>query len=196
MLSQNPRADNFNIILPMNFFIDEIIEKYNKLLSQKPYPFDNIIDMLAESIQSFDTPEYGIQPVEQNLANANGTSDSYFTLPKQSLQRAADSKTFQISYRHSDGYLTYFMMMEHFFHRLKLGNDDALKPFGTTFLEFKIPTGEIVYRLKFEHCHLIGVPSLALTYATPSRDFTTFICNFAYTQFQTTFEIPEPKLKS
>jgi hypothetical protein len=196
MFSQNPRIDLFTVIFPDSFFISELTEKYNSLLSQKPYILDSIEDILRESIQSFESPRFGFSVIEQMTKDPAGAGYNINQTPMQSMQTLAE-KTFSISFRHSDGFLTYFLMMEHFFKRYEMGpgTKETRKPFGTIILETLLPNGLKVSRIKFRDCKLTTIPSLELSYSSPSRDFSTFECEFAYNTFETTFDLPDLKLK-
>jgi hypothetical protein len=192
MFSQNPRADQFKIIIPDDFYVQEITDKYNDLLQQKPFIINNISDLLEESIKTFDTPEFGVNLLEQTAGNLVGISNVHQQLPKQSLDKATE-KTFSITFRHTDGYLTYFMMLEHFFYRYKMGKNQDRKNFGTVIVELSLPNGIAVCRLKLNRVNLIGVPALSLDYSNPARDQSMFTCTFGYDTFETTFELPKIK---
>lgn len=194
MFSQNPRADQFKIIFPDDFYIKEITDKYDDLLNQKPYIFNNINSLLEESIRTFDTPEFGYNLIEQLESNGDGVSRIHQQVPKESEQKLAE-KTFSITFRHCDGFLTYFMMLEHFFSRYKLGTNPNRKNFGPIIIEINLPNGLAVCRIKLRRVNLIGVPSLSLDYASTARDQSTFTCTFGYDLFETTFELPTAKLK-
>jgi len=192
MFSNNPRKDLFRVVMPDTFFIKEITNKYDNFLKQKHLPLDTIQEVLLESIKGFDTPDFGVTPSQQQLAN-DGLRFDQPSLPKESIQRATE-KTFQLRFRHSDAYLTYFLMLEHFFARLKFGEKAARKHFGTIILELQSPVGNSINRIRYEKCHLIGVPPLSLDYALPNQDTSEFACNIAYTKFSTSFDVPELKL--
>lgn len=198
MFSPNPRSDAFNVIIPDTFFIDSIIAKYDKFLKQKPYVlFEGIKSMLVESIQSIELPEFGFDPLEQNRIDNNNAGYNIPQASKDSFQKLTEKKI-DITFRHTDGFMTYFLMMEHFFKRYEMGpgTNEFRQPFGDIIFETQLAAGPTLCRIYLKKCMLTRVPSLGLTYATPSRDMSTFTCSFAYSDFSTTFEMPELNIKS
>lgn len=196
MFSQNSRQDKFQVLLPDSFFIDSIVSKYNQWVNQHPVILRTIQEMLIESIQGFDTPEFSTTLIGQTT-NVDGVSKTISQYPLESTGKLLE-KTFQLSFRHSDGFITYFLMLEHFFTRYQMGpgNKTKRKPFGTVIVELKLPNNNVVCRIKFHQCYLISVPSLSLSYSAQQRDITSFSCNFEYNNFETTFELPKPLIKT
>lgn len=194
MFSQNPRSDQFKLSFPVTFFVDEISDKYNEIFQQKPYIFDSIQHILYESIKSFDSPEFGYSLQQQESINGDNAGRATQLIPKENMGKIAE-KTFLINFRHCDGYLTYFLMLEHFFYRYKLGKGADRKHFGTIILELTLPNGITVCRIKYHRCYLIGVPALSLDYSNPARDESTFGCTFGYDKFETSFDLPTLKTK-
>lgn len=196
MFSPNPRTDLFNVIIPDTFFLSSITNKYNDYLKQKPYILPTIDQILIESIQSIDFPEFGYTPLEQNTIDGNNAGYNIPQPSKDSVQKLTE-KIINITFRHTDGFMTYFMMMEHFFKRYEMGpgSIELRKPFGDIICETQIAAGPDLCRIYFKKCVLINSPDLHLSYASPTRDFSTFECRFAYAEFKTTFEMPTLNLK-
>jgi hypothetical protein len=195
MFSQNPRPDAFRLTIPDTFFIPEICNKYNQLLKQYPYVLKTIDAMLIESIQSIDSPAFGFTAISQNTIDSNNAGYDGFQTPKESFQKLTE-KTFSVTFRHTNGFMTYFLMLEHFFKRYEMGQGSSRKPFGSMYLETLMPTpGQVLCRIRFDKCILVGIDNLSLTYSGLNRDASTYTCTFAYSEFSTSFELPQLKLK-
>lgn len=193
MFSQNPRPDSFKFIIPDTFFIQDICSKYNQFLKQKPVVLTSIEQMLLESMQSIDSPEFGFNAISQIIQDGNQAGYDSFQAPKESVQKLTE-KTFVITFRHCDGFMTYFLMLEHFFKRYEMGAGSDRKPFGTAILETLMPNSYPICRIKFHRCMLVGVSNISLTYSGLNRDASTFSCTFAYSEFETSFDLPDLKL--
>ena len=70
MLQPNPAANCFTFVLPSEFFIDSVCEKYDKYFEMMGGTFRSIKDVINESIQSIDMPNYS---VFNNIANVNNS---------------------------------------------------------------------------------------------------------------------------
>lgn len=195
MFSHNPRPDYFRFIMSDEFFLADICSKYNDMLKQKPGVLQTIDQLLIESIQSIDSPEFGFTAAGQGIIDANFAGYDNFQAPKESIQKLTE-KTFSVTFRHTDGYMTYFLMLEHFFKRYQMGAGANRKHFGTCILETLMPNYYPICRVRYNRCILVGVDGLSLTYSGLNRDASTFTCTFAYSEFSTSFDIPELKLKT
>lgn len=196
MFSNNPRKDLFEIILPDSFFIEDVTHKYDQIIKQRRYPLDDMKSVLYESIQSFNTPDFGYQLIEQQTHDGNSNvGQTNQIAPKTSAQQVTE-KTFSVSFRMVDGYLNYFYLLELFFTRFQFGENAKLRgQFGNLMLKLKRPDGDMMYIVNYQKCSLIGVPSLDLAYNSPTRDFLEFSCTFGFSEFSTSLNIPELKLK-
>ena len=196
MFSQNPRTDYFTVIVPDKFFRTDVIAKYNEVIAQRQYPFSTIEEMLLESIQSFNTPDFGYTVNNQTVQDGSFAGYDSGTTSKESIQKLTE-KTFTITFRHTDGFMTYWMLLELFFAAYTMGPDNPnRKDFGQVIFETRMPDGQSICRVKYNQCRLVGVPGLMFTYASPTRDFSTFECTFAYNTFETAFDMPTLKLKA
>lgn len=196
MFSNNPRKDLFEVLFPDSFFIDEVTKKYDDIIRQRKYPLDDMKSVLLESIQSFNTPDFGYQLVgQQTHDGSSNVGQTNMTAPKTSAQQTTD-KTFGISFRMVDGYLNYFYLLELFFTRFQFGEGAKLRgQFGNLMLKLKRPDGDMMYVVNYQKCALIGIPPLSLAYNSPTRDFLEFNCTFGFSEFKTSLNIPELKLR-
>lgn len=192
MFSNNPRADLFKLNLPDSFFIPEITDKYNEYLSQFPRVLGSIEAVINESIQSFISPEFGYTAIEQQ-SNIQGGAITNYTASKLNEQQLAE-KTLQIVFRHTEAYLTYWCMMEHFFHRYRIGEQSARKPWGDLILITTLDDGIPLCKIIFQNVLFNGIDNLNLSFNSLISQFDTFTCTFTYSTLQNSIIIPELKL--
>jgi hypothetical protein len=192
MLSPNPDPSLFNIILPNDFFIKSITEKFSMHLKQFNYPFSSIEQVFNESIQSFDMPDFGFTMISQNTIDINHAGYEAFQIPKTSEQSLIDDKLIALTMRHTNGFMTYFLALELFFERYKLGfNQTKRKPFGTVILQTLDIARNVVCNIKLHNCQIVGLSGLPLTFAKPNRDFSTYTLTIGYTEFETSLNVPD-----
>lgn len=185
----NPRQDLFKFFFPSTVFDDKIIDKYNDFLNQYPYTIDNIVDVINESIQEIELPQFGYQPIEQ-LSGGNPPQNWYHR-SNENIQNLIE-KTFTVSMRHGEGYLTYFCMLEHFFKYYSFG--EKTPDLGNFPIQTLLADGQIVTTVVFEDVLFTGISGLPLSYSNEDRTFKNFDLTFQYSKLHTTFSIPHRKL--
>ena len=196
MLSNNSSSDKFNLLFTEDFFIDSICDKYNLMLKAKNYPLETIQDMIKESIQTVELPGFEYEPLSQTIIDGANATTSSLTVNKTSEQNLAEQKRITVNFRHSDGYLTYFCLLEHYFARYIMGVKNVnRKPFDSmvvsTYSRLNVP----MCRLYFKKCLFVSMPQLVMSYSNVQRDFSEFSCGFTYNILETAIEIPDVKLK-
>ena len=132
MFGLKGRQDGFRLLLPKEFLVPEVEEKYAGILKDKIGYFDSPIDFLNETIQKVnvlgfqdgtmtqDQPVKGAEPtmkpnrIKQNQFQYAGSQFNYRSgVPPIQLT----DKTFNITFRHTLGYLNYFMLFENFWYQ-------------------------------------------------------------------------------
>lgn len=198
MFSPNPHFSYFNLIIPPEFFINSVTDKYDRIIKQYDYPLKDIQSIFFESLQSVQFPGFGYTPYSQGVVDGNNASYDWFQPPKSSEQLLASQKLLNVNFKHVNSFMTYFFALETFFTRYKMGpnNETGRQPFGTMILEtLDDISKQPICRLKFHKCNLIGLSELDLTYSDPKRDMGTYTLTFAYTEFESTINIPDLVLK-
>lgn len=172
----------------------DISKKYNDYLRQYPYVQTSMIDVLNESIQSLSLPAFGYNSINylQTRQPGSYSSTAENVISNENPQNLAE-KTFTISIRHCDAYLTYFAMLEIFFNAYDFANKNT-KHFGTFVIETLSATGHVIYQLELQRVIFTGISELQLSYAQTDRTFQTFDCTFMYSEFSTAIAIPQLKL--
>lgn len=188
----NPRSDLFIFQFPSNFVQPSIAEKYNTYLKQFPRVQDTIIDVLNENIQGITMPSFQYDPIQQNkIRNPGyvGSQESYVS--NESVQNVID-KTFTVTIRHIDGYLSYFAMLEVFFGAYNFTEQTPNSGhFGTFNVRTLSVDGYAMYTFKMHRMIMSGLDQLSLTFGKMDRSFQTFDVTFRYSEFDTEFTIPD-----
>lgn len=191
MLSNNPRIDKFLLIFSDDFFIPEIINKYDQILKQLNYPLLSIKDMIKESIKNVETPEFAYTPIEQIVQDGNYSGFPDAKVSPMSEQQLSESKTIDVTFRHSDGFLTYWCLLEHFYARYAMGPNNKRGPFSSLILQTYSQKGFPSARIYYEQMLFKKIPAILFDYSSPDRNILEFTCSFHYNTFSTSIMLPE-----
>lgn len=193
MLSNNPRQDLFVFRIQPEFFDADIVKKYDALLRQYDMTFDTIESVINESIQGVTFPGFEFTPIEQvQQRNDYSSSPEYFR-QNENIQSIVQ-KTITVTFRHVNGYLSYFCLLEHFFKLYSF--PETKRHLGTWPIQILDLYGNVVYTLNMKRMLFTGISDLALSYTNTDRSFISFECTFYYSEFDTVFSLPELNLKS
>ena len=130
MFTLRGRQDNFRILLPKEFLCDEIVEKYSKILQDKHSYLYSPIDFLNETIRSVQVLGFQDATIEQLQPGRGTAASSASRIPQNRFMHTASQvnyrsetnplnlidKTLNIEFRHTLGYVNYFMIFENFFY--------------------------------------------------------------------------------
>ncbi|BBI90636.1 hypothetical protein HYO65_gp244 [Tenacibaculum phage PTm1] len=196
MFSLDPRPDLFRTRLPDKFIEPNILTKYDAFIKQKPFVFDSFIDVMNESIQSFDIPAFGFSATIQdgNRDNALGAIERVH-VPHQSVQKFIDN-TFTITFKHTEAYMSYWFMVEHWFKKYQLGKDGNRVPMDFLLLELLDYKLNSIVRIKFNKVLFTGVDGVSFAYNNIDRTSDTFTATFQYGTLQPVFDIPTLNIKT
>jgi hypothetical protein len=183
--SPNPRSDQFEFNFPLSFWKNDIIQKYDDYLNLHPQVLTTFSDIVNESIQGFIMPSFGYQPISQEVLRTDFQASQQLYRPNINEANLMD-KNFQLVLRHSDAYLTYFLMLEHFFYYFK-SKDVNL---GTWVLRTSTSDGEIIFNVKFNSIIFNGLSELSLNQAGQESNFSTFNLIFGFSTFDVSFNLP------
>ena len=200
MLGLRTRQNGYKLLLPKNFLLPQIEEKYSKVLRQKKGFYNSAIDFLNESIQRVEL--FGFTgAAEQQLQTGTGTpmldmsriEENKFQYPAYEYDyRSAINpmmlidKTFSIEFRHMAGFLNYLMVFENFWYQYS-------RDFKEIDLCRRIPV-EIYDEHGVVYCRFIildpvlnGMDMLAFDYTQPLPNAMTFKVEFKYSTFEIEF---------
>jgi len=201
MLSLKSRKDYFKLLLPRDFICPEIEEKYTKILSSKQSFYYTPIDFLNETIQKVQVFGFADATWVQPQQTREGTlyqsryadistyaNDDNVSYRSQKTPISLMDKTLNIEFRHTLGYLNYFMLFENFwwqFSRNKHNNDPGLN------YDFNIDIfneiGEIYSRVVIKQPLVNSMDMLDFDFAQPIAQSGTFKVEFKYNNFDYQF---------
>ena len=201
MFGLKGRQDGFRLLLPKEFLVKEVEEKYGKIIKDKIGYFNTPIDFLNETIQKVnvlgfsngtitqDQPAIGSEPtMKSDRVNANkfqyaATQFNYRSgVPPIQLT----DKTFNITFRHTLGYLNYFMLFENFWYQFSrdMNYDDLPQRFT---IDLYNEIGSIYSRISLFYPMINSMDMLEFDYTQPVAQSQTFNIEFKYSNFDFEF---------
>lgn len=201
MFGLKGRQDGFRMLLPKEFLVPEVEEKYGGILKEKLGYFDSPIDFINETIQKVnvlgfqdasitqDQPVKGAEPtMKQNRIKQNQFQypASQFNYRSEVPPIQLTDKTFNITFRHTLGYLNYFMLFENFWYQFSRDmNYDELPQIFTIDLFNEI--GSIYSRISLFYPMINSMDMLEFDYTQPVAQSQTFNIEFKYSNFDFEF---------
>ena len=201
MFGLKGRQDGFRLLLPKEFLVPEVEEKYAGILKEKLGYFDSPIDFLNETIQKVnvlgfqdgtmtqDQPVKGAEPtmkqnrIKQNQFQYAGSQFNYRSgVPPIQLT----DKTFNITFRHTLGYLNYFMLFENFWYQFSrdMNYEDLPQRFT---IDLFNEIGSIYSRIALFYPMINSMDMLEFDYTQPVAQSQTFNLEFKYSNFDFEF---------
>ena len=201
MFGLKGRQDGFRLLLPKEFLVPEVEEKYAGILKEKLGYFDSPIDFLNETIQKVnvlgfqdgtmtqDQTVKGAEPtmkqnrIKQNQFQYAGSQFNYRSgVPPIQLT----DKTFNITFRHTLGYLNYFMLFENFWYQFSrdMNYEDLPQRFT---IDLFNELGSIYSRVSLFYPMINSMDMLEFDYTQPVAQSQTFNIEFKYSNFDFEF---------
>lgn len=188
MLSLSPRYDLFKFSFPKDFLPQEIIEKYDNILSKNAGVITNSIDYLNESIQGVNIPgisdilttqvQHGSNPIER-VKNKINVEPSHEIAYKSSTNPLSNIDTeFKVTFRMNQGLYNYFMLYETIFHHICKHINKESEP--VLYVEILDDEGVSIAKVKFIDVHINGIDGLEFNYNKIERDSGTFDVSFKF----------------
>lgn len=202
MISLKSRQDGFRLLFPKEFLLNEITEKYSPIIKERRGYYMRPIDFLNETIQSVDVLGFNNAVVEQNQPpKGNGPirrdvgdkPSLHFNMPDAPFNyRSAVSpisltdQTLNINFRHTLGFLNYFMLFENFWnwYARETKYSEIIQYFNIDILNEK---GCVYSRVVLEHPMLNSMDMLSFNYTQPVAQSQTFKVEFKYSNFDYQF---------
>lgn len=201
MFTLKGKQDSFKLTIPDTFIIDEINEKYSKIIqNQKSYLYKPI-DFLNETIQSVQVLGIVDATVEQQQS---GTGKSIYGNKKRDpqnefLHTATDynyrseknpialvDKTLNVYFRHTLGYVNYFLIFENFFWQYSRDTKYSKMPEQFTIDIFN-NIGEVYSRIVIDNPIISEIDMLDFNYNMPVAQSQTFKVTFKYSNLDYQF---------
>ena len=200
MFTLRGRQDNFRILLPKEFLCDEIVEKYSKILQDKHSYLYSPIDFLNETIRSVQVLGFQDATIEQLQPGRGTAASSVSRIPQNRFMHTASQvnyrsetnplnlidKTLNIEFRHTLGYVNYFMIFENFFYQYERDKKyEDLIP--NLFMDIMDNNGNIYSRIEIIKPIISGIDMLDFNYDQPVAQSQTFKVEFKYSNLDFQF---------
>lgn len=198
MFGLKGRQDKFRIRFPKEFLLQEIEEKYTKVLIEKHSFFVSPIEFLNESIQSIQIlgftnasmvqQQIGIDSQYQNptiKTRIHTFNDHIYRSEKNPV--ALIDKTINIVFRHTLGFTNYFMVFENFFKQYDRETSYNNVPITTLPIDVMNEYGEIYARVLIHGPIIDAMDMLDLSYTQPIAQSQTFQVTFKYSNIEFEF---------
>lgn len=200
MFGLKAKQDGFRLLLPNEFIPEEINNKYSKILQNNHGYYLKPIDFVNETIQKVQVlgfsggtivqkqrgrgePTFDENRVEENNFLHMG-SDYVVRSPENPLNLI--DKTLNIDFRHTLGYLNYFIIFESFFYHFSRDwkNKEMPIKFVVDILNEK---GSIYSRILLDHPVIDSMDMLSFDYTQPIASSQTFRVSWKYSNFNFQF---------
>ena len=201
MFGLKGRQDGFRLLLPKEFLVKEVEEKYSEIIKQKLGYFNTPIDFLNESIQKVNVLGFQDGTVEQNQP---ATGRDYTLDPNRKEQNkfqyggsnfnyrnavspiSLTDRTFNITFRHTLGYLNYFLLFENFWYMYTRDRTyfEGIPDFSIDIMNEK---GAIYSRIVLSSPIISGMDMLDLDYTQPVAQSQSFKVEFKYSNIDFQF---------
>lgn len=210
MFTLRGRKDGFRFLLPQDYIVDEINEKYAQILQEQKSFYTKPIDFVNETIKGIQILGFSEATVLQNQT-AKGNNIRTQTLDRTSQNRfqhtAAEQayrseknplslidKTLNVTFRHTLGFLNYFMLFENFWYLY--ARDTQYKDIHQTFnIDLIDSHGRAYSRIVLYDPFIHSIDMLNLDYSQPIAQSETFTIVFKYSNIDYQFlEVNDEKI--
>ena len=201
MLGLKGRQDSFRLLLPKNFLVEEVEEKYTNILKEKRGYFLTPIDFINESIQKVNVLGFQNATVQQQQQSKGAEPTLYknriesnkfayaasdFNYRSSVSPIALTDRTFNVTFRHTLGYLNYFMLFENFWYQFSRDMKYENMP-QSFFVDLFDERGSIYARIELMYPMIDSMDMLEFDYTQPLAQSQTFNIQFKYSNFDLQF---------
>ena len=200
MFGLKGRQDGFRLLFPKEFLVPEIEEKYTKILAEKHGYYLTPIDFINESIQKVNVLGFQNATVQQQQSSrGEPTLNDNRVEQNKFLYAATDynyrngvspisltDRTFNVTFRHSLGYLNYFILFENFWYQFSrdMKYDNLIQQL---YIDIINERGSIYSRIALYYPLINSMDMLDLDYSQPIAQSQTFNIEFKYSNFDFEF---------
>ena len=200
MLGLRSRKDGFRLLFPKEFIPQEIEEKYTNVLRAKHGHFITPIDFLNETLQSVDVFGFNNATVQQPqpgtglpVMNQNRIKQNAFMHPISDFSYRSNinpitliDKTLNVVFKHTLGYLNYFLLFETFFYQYSrdMEYNDLI---GNLNVDIFDEHGNVYSRIVLIKPLINAMDMLSFNFAQPVASSETFKVEFKYSNFDLQF---------
>lgn len=194
MLSLNTRVDGFKFRFPKEFIVDELKEKYGKILAQHNSFIHDPIEFLNETVKSVSVLGFNDATVtqQQTFRGLKSVKDNFMHTSTDVTYRSEVNpiqlldKTFVVTFRHTLGYLNYFLFFENFFHLYarETEGESLVEQFNVDLFD---QNGQVFSRIVMFKPIIDGIENLNFDYAQPVASNSEFKVTFKYSNIDYQF---------
>lgn len=193
MFTLKSRKDGFRLLLPNGFLPKEIEEKYSKVLMDSHSFIVKPLDFINETIQGVAAFGFNDMTMQQEQLRYYQGSDSNMPLGNANFNYRAFTnpealldRTLTVTFRHTLGYLNYFILMETAFKQYHRDTTYDQLP-DAFYLEMTNEYGAVYARVKLSNPMIDGIDMISLNYTAPVAESDTFNVIFKYTDYEYEF---------
>lgn len=201
MLSLKSRQDGFRLLFPKEFLHEEIIKKYTEILIKKHSFITNPIDFLNETIQGVQILGFQEATVPQQQTGRGNFSrnmpsrirennflhtSTEFNYRSEVNPLQLVDKTLNVIFRHTLGFINYFMLFENFMIQYERDTDNT-ELIPNLFIDVIDSKGCVYCRVRLDFPLINSMDMLDLTYTNPIAQSQTFQVVFKYSNFAIDF---------
>lgn len=200
MFSLKGRKDNFKFLFPNEFIAEEINDKYAKVLQDQHSFMYKPIDFINETIRSIQVLGFNDATIVQRqpgsgnaLRNPKLQARDSFLFPMSDIAYRSEvnplqliDKTFNVTFRHTLGYINYFILFENFWYIYHRDTENKELPLSFN-IEFMDAYGRTYAKVCLERPIINSMDMLSLDYTAPVATSDTFQISFKYSNIDYQF---------
>lgn len=201
MFTLKGRQDGFRLLLPKEFIVPEIEEKYTKIIRNKLSFYNTPIDFINETIKSVEVLGFNNATFQGNqistgdpMLNQDRVNENNFSYPESEYHyRSAASpiglidRTINIKFRHTLGFLNYFLLFENFWYQY---TRDRKSQFFNNYnfnIDIFNEKGVIYSKIVLVNPIINSMDMLSLDFTQPIAQSQEFQIEFKYQNFDFQF---------
>lgn len=200
MLSLRSRKDGFRLLFPKEFIPEEIEEKYTNVLRAKHGNFITPIDFLNETLQSIDVFGFNNATIQQQqpgtgepVMRPERIKQNAFMHPISDVSYRSNinpitlvDKTLNVVFKHTLGYLNYFLLFETFFYQYSrdMRNNELIPSLDIDIFD---ENGNVYSKIVVMKPIINAMDMLSLNFTQPTASSETFKVEFKYSNFDLQF---------
>lgn len=183
----NNLTQNFAIYFTCNTFYPEVVDMWKPVMKRMFLPYLDIESLMNSQITSISFPSVQHNPVQQGYQNYKLTKRGGRQLNQEM------TKTFTLTFKLTESYLTYFIARQQFDLFLKLGEqaqDLYMPPISITILD---DGGFEIITYTYSEITPTNLSDFDLSFAARPGTFNTFTWEFSYNYFDIWYRDPSNK---
>ena len=174
----NNLSQNFAIWVDPSFIYQPVIDTWMPIIRRQKFAYVTLNDFIISQLTSISFPSVQAPGVTQGQQNYQLTKR-----PGRQLDHLM-SKTFTLTFKLSESYLTYFICRQQFDYFLRFGQEYAsdlyMPPLSVTILD---DGGFEIITYTYNELTPINISDFDLSYSSRPGTFNTFTWEFAYNYF-------------